>query len=73
MPFPDDFGVQLVCPRCRTAVVRDGDSYLCSSAECRLRYAIIDDIPKFLIDEAVEVPPDEWKRVVRARDGAERR
>jgi uncharacterized protein YbaR (Trm112 family) len=72
MPFPDDIGVQLACPKCRTALARDGDSFVCSSAECRLRYAIADDIPKFLIEEAEEVPPDEWKRIVCGRDGAER-
>jgi uncharacterized protein YbaR (Trm112 family) len=72
MPFPDDIGVQLVCPKCRTAVVRDGDSYVCSSAECRLRYAIIEDIPKFLIDEAEAVPLDDWKRIARGGLGAER-
>lgn len=72
MSFPDDIGVQLVCPKCRTAIVRDGDSFVCSSAECRLRYAIIDDIPKFLIDEAEAVPLDDWKRIVRPRDGVER-
>jgi uncharacterized protein YbaR (Trm112 family) len=68
MAFPDDIGVKLVCPKCHTDLVRDGASFVCASATCRLRFSIVDDIPKFLIEEAVEVSPEEWMPMIRAAD-----
>ena len=72
MPFPDDIGVKLVCPKCHTDLVRDGASFVCASATCRLRYPIMDDIPKFLIEEAIEVPLEDWTAIVRDADGRPR-
>ncbi len=42
----------LACPKCkgRLDLVREGSALECPS--CRLRYAIVDDIPVMLIDEA---------------------
>ena len=42
----------LVCPACKTKVVREGDRLVCQNASCGLRYPIRDDIPVMLIDEA---------------------
>jgi uncharacterized protein YbaR (Trm112 family) len=42
----------LVCPRCKGELeYREGESSLVCNA-CRLRYAVRDDIPIMLIDEA---------------------
>jgi len=42
----------LVCPACKTTVVRDGDRLVCQNPSCALRYPIRDDIPVMLVDEA---------------------
>jgi uncharacterized protein YbaR (Trm112 family) len=46
----------LVCPACHggLAPTADGGALLCSS--CRRRYAIVDDIPNMLVDEATIEP-----------------
>lgn len=48
----------LACPACRTEVrlTSDGTALVCHA--CRRRYAIVDDIPIMLIDEAT-IEPDE--------------
>lgn len=48
----------LACPVCRTEVrlTEDGQGLLCSS--CRRRYAIVDDIPIMLAEEASIEPED---------------
>jgi len=48
----------LACPACRTEVrvTSDGTALLCGS--CRRRYAIVDDIPIMLIEEAT-IEPEE--------------
>ncbi|MGJ9413451.1 Trm112 family protein [Aeromicrobium sp. CF4.19] len=42
----------LVCPQCRATlhVDQDADELVCSA--CRLAYAVRDDIPVMLVDEA---------------------
>jgi len=35
----------LVCPACKTKVVREGDRLVCQNPACGLRYPIRDDIP----------------------------
>jgi uncharacterized protein YbaR (Trm112 family) len=42
----------LVCPKCKTRVVQEGDTLRCTRADCGLIYAIRDGIPIMLIDEA---------------------
>ena len=48
----------LACPACRTEVnlTSDGKALICHS--CRRRYAIVDDIPIMLIEEATLEPED---------------
>ena len=60
----------LVCPGSRTKLVQDGDGLVCLDAECRLRYAIRDEIPIMLVDEAVKLSPEQWGDVMErnARD-----
>ncbi|HET6278174.1 MAG TPA: Trm112 family protein [Candidatus Polarisedimenticolia bacterium] len=49
----------LACPACRTEVepTPDGTALFCHS--CRRRYAIVDDIPIMLIEEATIEPEDD--------------
>ncbi|TXT23500.1 MAG: hypothetical protein FD138_3231 [Planctomycetota bacterium] len=54
----------LVCPACRSRLIVDGPSFVCSSDSCRLRYAVKDDIPVMLSDEAQPVAPDAWVAIV---------
>ncbi len=42
----------LVCPGSRTALVQEGDSLVCVDGACRLKFAIRDEIPIMLVDEA---------------------
>jgi len=42
----------LVCPACKTKVVREGDRLVCQNPSCGLRYPIRDDIPVMLVEEA---------------------
>jgi uncharacterized protein YbaR (Trm112 family) len=44
----------LVCPMGKAPLTRDGNSLVCG--ECGTRFAINDDIPNMLIEEA-ELPP----------------
>jgi uncharacterized protein YbaR (Trm112 family) len=44
----------LVCPMGKAPLTRDGDQLVCS--RCETRFAINDDIPNMLIEEA-ELPP----------------
>jgi hypothetical protein len=42
----------LVCPKCKTKVVQEGDTLRCTRADCGLVYPVRDGIPVMLIDEA---------------------
>lgn len=44
----------LVCPKCKTKVVQEGDTLRCTNAACGLIYPIRDGIPVMLIDEATK-------------------
>jgi len=50
----DDLLALLVCPLGKAPLRREGDSLVCT--RCGARYAIRDDIPNMLIEEA-ELPP----------------
>ncbi|MFV0442649.1 MAG: Trm112 family protein [Planctomycetaceae bacterium] len=61
MLLPEDFGIRLICPDCREPLVRVESHYLCQDPECRRAYAIIDHIPKLLIDESEVLPANDWQ------------
>ena len=42
----------LACPQCKAPLHQDGDSLVCQSARCRLRYPVRDGIPILLLAEA---------------------
>ena len=54
----------LVCPKCKGELVHDGDSLVCVNPETRWSYPIVDDIPRLLVDEATELPADDWREVM---------
>ena len=50
----------LVCPKCHSDLVPDGDSLVCTNPEFRLRYPILEDIPRLLVEEAEVLTTDAW-------------
>ena len=55
MALSQDLLSILVCPKCRGDLVYDepGASLTCNA--CRLQYAVVDDIPVLLIDQAKSI------------------
>ena len=51
----------LVCPKCHSDLVMDGDSLVCTHPDVRLRYPILEDIPRLLADEAEELTLEAWQ------------
>ena len=51
----------LVCPKCHADLVMDGDSLVCTNPDVRLRYPILEDIPRLLVEESEELSPDAWR------------
>lgn len=54
----------LACPQSRSPLVHSGDTLVCVDPECRLSFPIRDDIPNMLIDDATELPLDEWGSIM---------
>lgn len=54
----------LVCPGSRSPLVQDGDSLVCVDGACRLKFAIRDEIPIMLVDEATRLSPEEWEKIM---------
>jgi hypothetical protein len=47
----------LACPKCKGALTLRPDESAFECAVCRLAYAVVDDIPNFIIEEAQPVQP----------------
>ena len=45
---------QLLCPRCRSRIVREGDGFRCSESVCGAVFPVVDGVP-VLIDEQSSV------------------
>lgn len=54
----------LVCPKCHAPLVQDGDALVCTNPAERLKYPILENIPRLLVEEAQELSPDEWSSVM---------
>jgi uncharacterized protein len=54
----------LVCPGSRTPLLQDGEWLVCLNPDCRLKYAIRDEIPIMLVDEAVKLSEQDWGAVM---------
>ena len=55
----------LVCTKCRSSLVRDGDALVCVTPDCRMQFAIRHEIPNMLVEEAVAVPIDDWSPLMK--------
>jgi uncharacterized protein YbaR (Trm112 family) len=55
----------LACPASKSPLVQDGQALVCTSPGCRLQFAIRDDIPIMLVEEAKTLPLDEWEAILR--------
>lgn len=55
----------IVCPRSHAALVLDDGWLISTDPQTRLRYQIRDGIPVLLIDEADELPLEEWTQIMR--------
>ena len=54
----------LVCPRSKSALLRDGEALVSIDPNCRLRYEIKDGIPNMLLEEATEMPLEAWTELM---------
>lgn len=55
----------LVCPKSHAELVQEGDSLVSTDPQTRLRYKVVDDIPILIVEDAVELNPEEWSAVMR--------
>jgi len=62
----------LVCTKCRSALVRDGDNLVCVKPECRRQFALRDEIPNMLVEDSTAIEQEAWGAVMHrsGRDGA---
>ena len=67
--FDPWFERELICPRDRGDLQRDGDHLWCAQ---RHRYPIVDGIPIMLLDDVVQTAPDVTRRSLSAADLAMR-
>ncbi|QDV49137.1 Trm112 family protein [Gimesia fumaroli] len=54
----------IACPKTKTKLICDGDFLVSVDPATRLKYPIKDGIPVMLIDEATEVPQQEWADIM---------
>lgn len=54
----------LVCTKCRSALVRDGDHLICVKPDCRIQFSIRDEIPNMLLEDSMVVPVDDWGMIM---------
>ena len=54
----------LVCPECHSELIRDGESLVCTNSEVRLKYEIVDGIPRMLVDEATKLSVEDWSGIM---------
>ena len=54
----------IACPKTKAKLVCDGDFLVSVDPATRLRYPIQDGIPVMLVDEATEVPQQEWAEIM---------
>lgn len=62
----------LVCTKCRSPLVQDGETLVSVNPECRLKFEIRDGIPNMLLEEAQALSADQWAEVMQrhSRDPA---
>lgn len=54
----------LVCPGTKAALVLEDNALVSVDPTTRLRYPIVDDIPRLLVDEASELSVEDWGAIM---------
>lgn len=54
----------LRCPQSKAELVLEGDALVSTSPEARLKYPVREGIPILLIDDAEQLPPEQWAAVM---------
>ncbi len=54
----------LRCPQSHKPLVWEADTLTSTDPQTRLQFAIIDEIPNMLIEEARTLPVDEWRAIM---------
>ncbi|VAX38194.1 hypothetical protein MNBD_PLANCTO02-258 [hydrothermal vent metagenome] len=54
----------LFCPQSKSTLVQDGERLISVNPQSRLAYAIKDNIPVMLVDEATTLSVEEWETVM---------
>ncbi|MBQ17597.1 MAG: hypothetical protein CMJ65_10775 [Planctomycetaceae bacterium] len=67
-----DLADLVVCPQCRSRLVLSAESLVCTGAGCRLSFPVREGIPVLLVDEADELDPADWGKVVGRPEGIDR-
>ena len=51
----------LACPQCHGQLIYVDDALVCGQKEHRLKFPVVDGIPRLLVDEATELTQEEWE------------
>ena len=60
----DAIDEMLLCPKSKSKLILDENRLISIDPGCRLAYNILDGIPVMLVDDAVELSPEEWKELM---------
>ncbi|WP_298866967.1 hypothetical protein [uncultured Gimesia sp.] len=55
----------IACPKTKAKLICEGDFLISVDHNTRLKYPIKDGIPVMLVDEATEVPQEEWAEIMK--------
>lgn len=61
----------LACPECRGELICVGDSLICDCTEHRLKFPVVDGIPRLLRDEATLLSDEEWQQLTKEQKATE--
>lgn len=61
----------LACPQCRGELIHVGDALVCDCPERRLRFPIVDGIPRLLLEESTELSDEEWAEIRKQQESEE--
>ena len=56
----------LVCPKSRADLVLDGNCLVSSCPNSRLRFSIVDEIPRLIVEEAETLDVSVWGTIMQA-------
>ena len=56
--------VPILCPQSKARLIQHGEQLVSLDPACRLAYAIVDNIPCMIVEQATQLSVDDWKRIV---------